>query len=211
MRLHQTDAFLDLAKTLRNWQLLAVLLAVADVVLIGSFVTLALSTRTVPYVVEIDRHGDATYAGPMEVLDTPEERLVVAQLRRFLWDLRSLVDDPAAQAELIARAYTIADGSVRTALDADFAKPENDPRLLAPKVSRRLEAITILRLPNSERTFQLQWKEVTTPRNGIGGEDVRSFQGLLTIDFAKRLDPEALALNPLAILVTDFTWTEIPR
>ena len=206
--LERTDAFLNLARSLRNWQLAAFLLAIADVVLAGGFVRMALQTRYVPYLVETDRDGSTTYAGPIEAVDLPEERLVVQQIRQFIWNLRVLVDDPLAQQELYARAYALADLAVRRKLDEELSRPESDPRRLAQKLSRSVEAITILRLPKAESTYQVHWEETSFERTGFGTPEVRSFQGLITVDFARQLSPESLALNPLGLLVTELTWTE---
>lgn len=205
----RTDVFLGLAKALRNWQLVAFLLTVGNVVLVGGFVQVALATRYVPYVVERDAHGNTTYAGPLEAVDAPEERLVIQQLRQFIWNLRLVVDDPAAQQELVARAYALADLPVRRQLDDYFAKPEHDPRLLAPKATRSVERVTVLRLPKTDSTYQLQWTERVTWRTAFAASQERSYQALLTVEQARRLGAEALAYNPLGLLITELTWTEI--
>ena len=209
--LPQTDAYVRLAKALRNWQLVAFFLAAADVVLAAGMVRLALTTRYVPYLVEADAHGNTVYAGPIEALDAPEERLIVQQLAVFLWNLFILVDDPPAQAELLARAYTVADAPLRHKLNEILARPENDPRLLAPRLARTVEDITILRLPETDSTYEVQWRELSRDRRSLGTTEVRTFRGLIRTARATKLSPEALAANPLGLLVTDFTWTETTR
>lgn len=206
--LQGTDAFLHLARLLRNWQLAAFLLAIADVVLASGVVRAALTSRYVPYLVEIDRDGSATYAGPIEVAEIPEERLTLYQLRQFVWNLRVVVDDPVAQQELVARAYALADGALRRKLDEHFSQAENDPRRIAPRASRSVERVTLLPLPQAEHTYQVQWTETTRDRDAYGAAEERSFTGLLTVTHARRLPAEAVLFNPLGILVTEFTWTE---
>jgi type IV secretion system protein VirB5 len=206
--LQRTDAFLHLARLLRNWQLVAFLLVIANVVLASGVVRAALASRYVPYLVEVDREGNATFAGPIEAADTPEERLLLHQLRQFVWNLRVVVHDPAAQQELVARAYALADGPLRRKLDDHFSQAENDPRRIAPKASRSVARITLLRLPGTEDTYQVQWTEATVERDAYARARERSFNGLLTVSRARRLPPEALLYNPLAVLVTEFTWTE---
>jgi len=197
-----------LNRALRNWQLISFLLVISNTVLVSAYVERASSSRYVPYIVEVSPQGTTTYAGPIEAVDTPEERLIVQQLRAFVWSLRLVVDDPAAQQEMVARAYALADEPVRRQLDRYFSKPENDPRILAPKASRAAQQITVLRLPRTTDTYQVQWTEVTTFRTAFGHREERSYQGLITVDLARRLPPEALAHNPLGLLVTEFTWTE---
>ena len=206
--LQGTDAFLHLARLLRAWQLVAFLLVVANVVLASGVVRAALASRYVPYLVEVDPQGNTTYTGPIEAVDTPEERLVLHQLRNFVWNLRVVVNDPAAQQELVARSYALADGALRTKLDEHFSLPENDPRRIAPRASRSVERITLLRLPGTENTYQVQWTEATRERSAYALVQETSYQGLLTLTPARRLPAEALLYNPLGVLVTEFTWTE---
>jgi type IV secretion system protein VirB5 len=207
--LERTDAFLHLAKLARNWQLVAFLLAIGNVVLASGVVRVALSSRFVPYLVEVDRDGNATYAGPIETVDAPEERLILQQLRVFVWNLRVVVNDPAAQQELIARAYALADGPLRARLDEHFSQAAHDPRRIAPQASRTVERITLLKLPASADTYQVEWTEATRDRDAYARSRERSFHGLLTVARSERLPREALLYNPLGLLVTEFTWTEV--
>ncbi len=206
--LQRSDLFLGLAKTARSWQLVAFLLGAANVVLAGGFLQLALSTRLVPYLVEVDRSGEVRFAGPLEATSLPEERLLQAQLRGFVWDLRVVVNDPPAQAELLTRAYALASPELRRKLDRYYGAAENDPRQIAPRASRSIEAITLLRLPGSDNTYQAEWQEIEADRTGLGLARRRFFHGLLTVNMVRLEGTEALARNPLGLLITDFNWTE---
>lgn len=206
--LGRTDLVLDLGKSLRNWQLATFLLSITNAILIIALTRLALAGRVVPYLVEVAPDGRTVYAGPIEALDTPEERLVVHQLRSFLWNLRAVTSDPVAQGELLSRAYALADAPLRRRLDAHFARIENDPRRLAQTASRAATAITILRLPGTEAVYQVRWSETITPRSAASLVREKSYEGLLTLARIDRLPPEAAAENPLGLLVTEFNWTE---
>lgn len=186
------------------------LLVISLTVVTAAYVERSASSRLVPYLVEVSPQGQTTFAGPIEAVDLPEERLVLHQIRAFVWDLRLVVNDPAAQAELVARAYALADEPVRRKLDRHFNEPGNDPRLLAAKASRAVEQITVLPMPGADLTYQVQWTEALTYRTAYAPREERSFSGLITVDLARRLPPEALAYNPLPLVVTEFTWTEIP-
>lgn len=206
--LERTDRFLDLARSSRSWQLASFFLLAANVVLATSFARLALATRLVPYVVEVDRDGRPAFGGPVEAVDLPSERLVVAELHRFLWNLRVVVNDPAAQQELVARAYALADVPLRRKLDEHFRLPENDPRQIAARASRAVSGITILPMPGAQGTFELSWRELELDRLAYGASRERSFRGLLTVTTVRLESAEGLVENPLGLLVTDFQWTE---
>ena len=204
----RTDRFLDLARTARSWQLVAFFLLAANVVLTVSFARLALSTRLVPYVVEVDRSGSPTLGAPIEASALPQERLIVAELHRFLWNLRAVVNDPVAQQELVTRAYALADLPLRRKLDLHFSQSQNDPRQIAQRVSRTIGGLTILPMPATEGVFELSWHEVEIDRLGFTTTRERTYRGLLTLTTVRVESAEALVENPLGLLVTDFQWTE---
>ena len=206
--LERSDAFLRLAQVARAWQLATFFLLAGNVVLGAGLVGLALSSRTVPYLVEVDAHGNTRYAGPLEVADLPEERLLVQQLRSFLWNLRVVVPDAAAQGKLLAGACARAEAPAPHAREGHSAEPENAPRRIAERATRSVESVSVLRLPEAPDTYQLTWTEVSLDRRGFGIREERPFRGLATLRPVKNLTPDELADNPLAVLVSAFTWTE---
>ena len=204
----RTDTFLSLARVARSWQLLALALAATNAVCLIAFVHLALTTRLVPYVVEVAEDGSPRAMKPLEAATLPEERLLDYQLRLFLWSLRTVVADEAAQGELLARAYALADAPVRRKLDLHFAEPGNDPRTIAARAGRSIEVLSLLRMPGAESTYKLRWREVEAERHALASPRQRFYEGLLTVAPARVESAEALAANPLGIVITDFNWTE---
>ena len=142
-----TRSFSDLAKGKRNWQLVAfaslALLALALVGLVG----VSLQSKTVPYVVEVDRLGRAEAITPAEAVPAASDRVVVASLARFVADIRTVYADPVAQRDAVFRAYGYVAGDARTFLEDYFSAPENDPRLVAAEMRRSVEIVSIIPVP----------------------------------------------------------------
>jgi type IV secretory pathway TrbF-like protein len=201
------SVFSDLARGKRNWQLIAFgLLAVAGYLAIA-YHQLASESRITPYVVEVDALGRAASFGPAEKIDQLDDRIVVATLSTLVRDLRTVFSDPAAQKELLYRAYAHVSGSARASLDTSFARPENDPRLLAQRLKRRVEAVDVLRLPNSS-TWKVRWTEVEEPL--LPGPVHRTaWEAFFTVAIDPPTSPEVVQLNPLGIYVTAANWTQI--
>lgn len=204
----RSDTFLNLARVARSWQLVALSLAATNLVGLLAFARLALLSRLVPYVVEVTEDGSPRALEPLAAAALPEERLLEYQLRLFLWNLRTVVTDEDAQGELLARAYALADAPVRRKLDAHFAEPGNDPRTIAGRAGRTLEVLSLLKMPGTESTYKLRWKEIEVERHALSSPRQRYYEGLLTVAPARIESAEALAANPLGILITDFNWTE---
>lgn len=104
-----TNAFGDLAKGKRNWQLIAFAITGVLITVTLAYVQLAASSRVVPYVVEVDRLGQIVAVGTAEEMKLPEQRLVASQLAQFIRSIRAVLPVAAsvAQAELVRRGYAL--------------------------------------------------------------------------------------------------------
>jgi hypothetical protein len=104
--------FLRLADTARSWQL-AFYVAIAVVaILVVSLAQLAVHSRVLVHVVEVDPLGRTVYAGPARELSDPEP-YVRHELAELLIDLRTVVADRRAVSQPLAGSNP-AVASIRT-------------------------------------------------------------------------------------------------
>ena len=204
------DRYMDLAKGKRNWQLaaFAALGLLATVTL--AYIQLASTARVTPYLVEVDQLGQAKAIGPAERMEKASARLVASQLALFVRNLRSVYPDPLAQKEMVERAYAFAGESVEAWLNAYFARPEHDPRLLGRRLTRRVEVQSVIAVPES-KSWKVSWVETETPR---GSRDARAerrsaWEAYLTVEEVPPASAAMVEANPLGLYVTAINWTEI--
>ena len=204
------DRYMDLAKGKRNWQLAAfgALGLLATVTL--AYIQLASTARVTPYVVEVDALGRAKAFGPAERMEKATERLTANQLALFVRNLRSVYPDPVAQKEMIERAYAFAGESVEAWLNAYFAQPEHDPRLLGRRLTRRVEVQSVIAVPES-RSWKVSWVETETPRGSrdTRGERRSAWEAYLTVEEVPPASAATVEANPLGLYVTAINWTEL--
>lgn len=204
-----TDQFSNLARGKRNWQIVAFIsLGLLSVVTVAYLIQSA-SSRITPYVVEVDALGQARAFGPAERLVETSDRLTIAQLSLFIRNLRTVYEDPFAQKDMIVRAYAYADASAQQWLNAYFAEPENDPRLLARRFSRRVEVKSVIAIPESE-SWKVSWVEIVTP-HGTDVQQRTAWEGFLTVKQVPPTSSATIEYNPLGLYVTAINWTEISR
>ena len=212
------SVFGDLAKGKRNWQLAFFALLGVTGVLAAGFVTLATQSRITPYVVEVDRLGRAQAFGPAERLKTTDQRVVTSQLAGFVRDIRTVLGEPAAQADLVRRAYAFADQGAATFLNAYFAAPANDPRLLGREMTRLVEVTSVLPVPGpaagrqgAPTTWKVSWTETTLPKGVGGAATAASWEGYFGTRIVPPSTAERITSNPLGLYVTSINWTELAR
>ncbi len=196
------DRFASLARGKRNWQLAALGLLAANLVLSGSLAWLSTQSRVTPYVVEVDELGQARAFGPAERLKRTDERLIRYQLALFISNLRTVLGDAEAQREILNRAYAHARGPAVTFLNAHFLAA--NPFEIAE--SRRVQVKVTSILPISESSWQVQWSETAMPL-GVRTAEQNGWQAILTLELDPPETTETLLLNPLGLYVTEITWT----
>lgn len=189
----------------RTWRLVAVAalgvaaVAVAGIAYIGS------QSRIVPYVVRINKLGDAVAVGPAEVGHPVNKRVIVAQLAQWVVDVRSIYADYAAEHAIIEQAYsTIANQSPAQAAFNDYFRAHS-PFDLAATETRSVQVHDVL--PVSPHVYRVTWTETTIPRNASETR-TRTWSALITIRISPPSTPAQIMRNPMGVLITDFTWSQ---
>ena len=203
--------FSDLARGKRNWQLVAFgSLALLALSVVG-LVTLALQSRVVPYVVEVDALGRAEAIAPADAVPAVEDRVVTAALSSFVSNIRTAYPDPVAQRDAVYRAYAHVAGDARGYLESYFSDPANDPRQQGKGYRRAVEITNVLPVPGGveggPKTYRVQWNErEESPREGVRE---RAWEGYLSVTVAPPTTTEAVERNPLGVYVTDLSWSPL--
>ncbi len=156
-----TNAFGDLARGKRNWQLMAFGLGGLLALVTVAYVHLAASARVVPYIVQVDRLGQVMAVGRADAVPRPDDRLIASELAQFVRAIRTVLPAPAAaaQAELLQRGYAFAAPGARPRSSTPTSlQPAHDPRVLGIHLTREVDVASVLRIPNSD-VWQLRWTE----------------------------------------------------
>jgi type IV secretory pathway TrbF-like protein len=203
------NAFGDLARGKRNWQIMAFSLAGLLALTTVAYIRLASSVRLVPYVVQVDRVGQVVAAGMVDQMREPDQRLVASQLAYFIRSVRTVLPAAAgaAQIEMLRQAYAFLGAEAAGFLNEYFARPDNDPRVLGARLSRMVTVTSVLRVPRSE-VWKLRWTEEERPLHG-GAPRTRAWEGYVTLRISGPKTAAALEANPLGLNVASLTWTEI--
>lgn len=212
-------AFGDLAKSRRNWQLVAFCaLGIAGVESTG-LVALATTARITPYVVEVDKLGRAQAFGPATRLAPADQRIVQSQIATWIRDIRAVLADPIAQADLVRRAYAFVDQNTAGFLQSYFTDPARDPRVIARDLTRVVEVTSILPMPGAANsgvrnaaaaptTWKVSWTETDHPRGG-GAPTVAAWEAYVTTHQVPPTSPDRVEVNPLGLYVSSVSWTQV--
>jgi type IV secretion system protein TrbF len=207
-----SNAFADLARGKRNWQVTAFWLLGLLTLTIGAYARLAASARVVPYVVEVDRLGQVAAAGPLSVMKDPEPRLVASQLAAFVRAVRTVLPatPPELGADVMRQAYDFIDQASAAAntLNAYFADPTHDPRVLGRTLTRQVRVTSTLLIPGTS-TWKVRWTETELPLEIGVLTRTTAWEGYVTVRLQPPQTADAIRDNPLGVFITSINWTEI--
>jgi len=193
-----------LAAGKRNWQLAAAVLLALDVFLSIAFFQASRRSSVVPYVVEVDRHGDAVAVGPAAALNLPDTLLWRYVLAVFVRNLRSVPSDPELLKLHLEDASAFLRGNAVATVRQSFERT-NPFELAKTETISVPPEISILR--RGAHHWQIEWTEIHHDRSGQRREE--RWQALVTtqVDPPRRLD--LLLGNPLGFFITDLDWTRV--
>jgi len=190
----------------RNWRFIAILSAMATLVAVVGIVVLSARSKVVPFVVAIDSLGRTLAAGPAEVTTTKDEKLKKAVLFAWIEELRLVTTDPFAQRKAIDHVYAhLAMGSEAQAFVTAFYRGE-PPQKRGQTQTVSIDVKSVL--PNSNRTYEIEWIETTHDLNG-GILSTDHWKGSFTIALNPPTEERLMRVNPLGIYVTDAAWTKV--
>ena len=190
----------------KNWRVIAMLSAMATFVSVAGIVVLSARSKVVPFVVAIDSLGRTVAAGWAEETTTADEKLKKAVLFTWIEEVRLVTTDPFAQRKAIDHVYAhLAMGSEAQAFVTAFYRADTpQKRSQTQTVSIDVKSV----LPNSNRTYEIEWIETTHDLNG-GILATDHWKGSFTIAINPPTDERLMRINPLGIYVTDAAWTKV--
>jgi type IV secretion system protein VirB5 len=156
----------------------------------------------VPWVVQVDRLGEAQAVAPAEAGYRPTDPQIAFHLARFIEQVRSIPADPIIVRQNWLRAYDFTTDKGALALN-DYART-NDPVAQVGKVQVAVDVSSVIRA--SGDSFRVAWTE-RRYQDGSLAETSR-WSAILTIVVQTPRTPDALRKNPLGLFVNAINWSK---
>lgn len=190
---------------------LALLIALASV---GGMIHIGSQSKFIPFVVAVDKLGQAMAVTPVERASPVDQRIVHASVASWVTDMRLVTPDIALQRKAIFRLYSmLAPNDPATAKTNQWlnGSKESSPfkRAADETVSTELTSV----IPQTPETWQVDWVETVRDRQGgMKGAEQR-WRALVTV-YVMQTTPstteEDIRNNPLGVHVRDFSWSRLP-
>jgi len=185
----------------RNWRLMAFGTLAMSSAMASGLIWQSLQSRVVPYVVEVDRLGEARAVSRAEADYQPTDPQIAYQLARFIENVRGVSLDPVLMRRNWLQAYDFTSGRGAIFL-GEYARARQ-PFARIGEQTASVQVTSVLRASN--RSFQVKWTESEYERGSQVGSS--RWTAILTIVTKVPRTGDDLRRNPLGIYVDAIDWS----
>src|SRR5271168_314376 len=187
----------------KNWRLAFFATLALSGGLAAGLVWQSLRGTVTPWVVQVDRLGQAQAIAPATSDYQPTEAQIAYHLARFIEDIRGLPVDPIVLREQWLRAYDFTTDRGAAALN-DFART-NDPFANLGKMQISIEVTSVIRA--SPISFRVAWIQRSYENGSLSATE--RWTAILTVVIDTPRDADRLRKNPLGVYVNAINWSTI--
>ena len=186
----------------KNWRLIAFGNLALATGLAGGLVWQSVRGTVVPWVVQVDKLGEAQAVAPAIADYRPSDPEIAWHLARFIENVRAVSADPIIVRQNWLRAYDFVTDKGAIAL-SDYARA-NDPFAEIGKRQVAVDVSSVIRA--SGDSFRVAWVERHYQDGNLAATE--RWTAILTIVVTPPRNADRLRKNPLGIYVTAINWSK---
>ena len=186
----------------RHWRLMAFGCLILSRGLVSALVWQSSRGTVTPWVVQVDRLGQAEAVAPAERSYAPTDPQIAFHLARFIEDVRGLPADGIVLRQNWLRAYDFTTDRGAAALN-DFAR-HSDPFANLGKLQITVEVSSVIRA--SPGSFRIAWTQRAYENGSLNATE--RWSAILTIVLDPPRDADRLRKNPLGVYVNAISWSK---
>ncbi|MCE2574045.1 conjugal transfer protein TrbF [Komagataeibacter sp. FNDCR2] len=186
----------------RNWRLMAFGSLFLSAGLGAGLVWQSMRGTITPWVVQVDRLGQAQVVAPVTGGYTPADPQIAWYLAQFVQDVRSLSSDAVVVRQNWLRAYDFTTTSGAAALN-DYARL-NDPFSRIGHEQVEVDIASVIRA--SPASFRVAWTERHYRDGAFTGTE--RWTAIVSVVLRTPRDADHLRKNPLGIYVSAINWSK---
>lgn len=155
-----------------------------------------------PWVVEVDKLGEARAVAPADADYRPTDPQTAFHLARFIEHVRAIPADPVVLKKDWLSAYDFTTATGAQMLN-DHAR-SNDPFAEVGKTQVAVDVSSVIRV--SKDSFRIAWTERRYQDGSL--IETSRWSAILTVTHMPPRTPDALRRNPLGVFVSAISWSK---
>ncbi|MFG1229244.1 conjugal transfer protein TrbF [Xanthobacter wiegelii] len=186
----------------KNWRLMAFGSLALSAGLSAGLFWQSMNGSIVPWVVQVDRLGQAQAIAPATADYQPNDAQIAFYLARFIEQVRGIPADAIIVRQNWLRAYDFTTQAGALALN-DYAR-SNDPFAKVGKSQVAVEVSSVIRA--SPSSFRVAWIERRYQDGSLASTE--RWSAILTVAVQPPRDADTLRKNPLGIYINAINWSK---
>ena len=186
----------------RNWRLAFFAALTLSGGLAGGLVWQSARGTITPWVVQVDKLGQAEAVAPAVANYRPTDPQIAWYLAHFITEVRSIPADPIVLRQNWLDAYSYVTSKGALALN-DYARA-NDPFGKIGKEQVSVDIASVIRA--SDDSFRIEWIEHHYVNDALSATE--HWSAILTIAVQTPTDADRLKKNPLGVYVQALNWSK---
>jgi type IV secretion system protein VirB5 len=186
----------------RNWRLMAIGSLALSIGLAGALVWQSARGTVTPWVVQVDRLGQAQAVAPATADYRPTDPQIAWHLSRFIEEVRSIPADAVVVRQNWLRAYDYTTEKGAIALN-DYARA-NDPFSKVGRTQIAVDVSSVIRA--SPSSFRVEWIERRYDDGNLSSTE--RWSAILTVVLQPPRTADDLRKNPLGVFVHAVDWSK---
>ena len=186
----------------KNWRLISFGCLLLSGGLASGLVWQSVRGTVTPWVVQVDRLGQAQAVSPADSSYQPTDPQIAFHLARFIEDVRGLPADGIVLRQVWLRAYDFTTDRGAAALN-NYART-NDPFANLGKLQISIEVSSVIRA--SPTSFRVAWIQRAYENGSLSATE--RWTAILTVVIDTPRDADRLRKNPLGVYVNAINWSK---
>lgn len=186
----------------KNWRLIALCNLILAGGLASALVWQSARGSIVPWVVQIDKLGEAQAVSPAIADYQPTDAQFAWHLARFIENVRAIPADPIIVRQNWLKAYDFVTDKGAHALN-DYARA-NDPFAKVGQIQIAVDVASVIRA--STDSFRIAWTERRYENASLASTE--RWTAILTVVIQPPRDAERLRKNPLGLFIHAINWSK---
>ena len=192
------------------WQIVGIVSMLTVLGCVAGIIYVAIQAKYIPFVIKVDKLGQPLAVSVADKAAPVDSRVIQATLASFINDARMVTPDVTVQRNAVFRIYAHlnAEDAATVKMNEYMNDEANNPFRRAEKELVSIEITSVLQ--QSDETWQIDWKETMTDRQGVRISDFR-MRALLMVHVVpptNRTSEEQIRKNPLGMYIRDFNWSK---
>lgn len=190
-----------------QWRLMAVFCLLLAAGSVAANVIMAAQYKVVPYIVEVDRIGQAAAVSRADLASPAPKRLIQAELANVIMNWRTVTADLDLQKKMVERLSYFMAGSAKGQMRQWYEA--NNPFDRAKEGKLVQVSIKGLPLPVSQDSWRVEWTETVRGHTGAVLVDPQTFEATLTVQLQPPATDAQVMQNPGGIAITGLSFSRV--